>query len=193
MSRDSQAAPELPRSLACAISLKAKELEGREQPAALFLVPSSRTLVALRHAASNGKGNGSTLKVTLARHTAGTAPGGDGAAPAVQGKAAVHLTVEASPEGVSKLVRVLVHADAGAGFYTLLLNCATLEELLSNRLAAAAARLALTYPTKSSLFPYCRECSAGMTTRLITPEVAWVLSLLELKAGDGAEAQLAAA
>lgn len=153
-SKAHQASQELPRNIACAISLRARQME---QPAALLLVPYSRGLMAFRR---RGPGQ---IKVTVARWRES-----EGRC-SVETGPAMHLTLDddSAAAGADKgLVDCLdswvgPRNRPGPAVYKVLLNCGTLDTLLTGELESSV----LTFPdSHSQLFPCCiptRHWSAG--------------------------------
>ncbi|KAL4419792.1 hypothetical protein ABPG75_006890 [Micractinium tetrahymenae] len=159
MSGAAEAVPELPRNIACAIALKARELEARERPAALLLLPPTRTLLALMRKPGPG---GSRVAAVLARWTEDVHSGAE-----VQPDSAVQLEFSAAALQTQGLLAKVFTPGRIAGqylsglAYTALLNCAALEPLLNNQLDPAAAKAMLTRPDTCQLFQLTERHSHG--------------------------------
>lgn len=145
MASSSQAPHELPRNLACAITLKARQMEQAPQPAALLLMPQSRALMAFRRIAS-GK-----TKVIVARWTES-----EGRC-TVEAGLAVHLTLDSSATAPNQhLVEWLRSWVGGSSLRKVLLNCGTLDAMLGNQLPVEGGASVLACPERhSNLFPWC--------------------------------------
>lgn len=165
MAGSSKAGPELPRNIACAITLKAREMEARKQPAALLLVPHTRTLLAFRREAASSSG----IVAVLARWTE------DGSGKLeVQGKEAVQFKIDTSAKGPDPTIASMLKTRyLISEIHAAVLNCAVLDALLTNSLPTADTKAALTCPERCRLFPYteshhgsCKESAMSWAQRV---------------------------
>ncbi|KAL4435449.1 hypothetical protein ABPG77_006211 [Micractinium sp. CCAP 211/92] len=167
------AIPELPRDIACAITLKAKEMEAGMKPAAMVVEPESRTLLAFRRQAAGS--SSSKVVAVLGRWSV------DGSGKlAVLGQAAVQLEVNAkdSFEDDSLLISAFVAPNqARHTFFVSLLSCAVLDALLDNKLLPADTKAALTCPEKCRLF-FLAESHDGHIKSKIS-RMNWALELID--------------
>lgn len=130
-------------------------MEGREQQAALLLCPDKASLVAFHRRAADSD----VVVATFARWEQAA----DGSGVVVDVKDAVQLPLQRASSGLDPVLQELVsdYLPAGVRFYLAMLNCASLDALLSNRLGPAVTKVLAETPEHSTLLPYCTERRSG--------------------------------
>lgn len=151
--------PRLPRNIACAICMAAKQLEARERLGVVVLLPGGK-LIAFQNPQPRPVEDFSPI-ATIARFSM---PPPDAGRPTVDLASAVRLKMAQDvPKDDGSTQRVLNQTlctlttrmvPQGGELHVTLMNGAVLEALLGDRLSPEAARAALCSPADCSLYVY---------------------------------------